>query len=98
MKEIKMDFAEYQDMVDLIERQRNIIEEFKKDSRAILFYEFPSRVSYNVKVIADEEKIKEFLIERFEEINSRLNDVIKENRGLKDELYFKKNKKGWFNF
>ena len=70
-KQIIIDYNEYEEMVSLIKKQKEAINELKKDSRVILI---DTRHDFNgcPKVIAGEQLAKEFLQKEFECLNQEL--------------------------
>lgn len=84
MKEIKMDYAEYEAMVELIKEQQKTIEEFMKESRVVLidkrYNHYNSTFIYlchNVpKIITTDESLaKEYLKKEFNELADQFIEV-----------------------
>lgn len=84
MKEIRMEYSEYEAMVELIKEQQNTIEEFKKESRVVLidkrFSGYNSRISwYNSgvpKIISvDDTLAKEYLKTEFDNLSKQFIEV-----------------------
>ena len=84
MKEIRMQYSEYEAMVELIKAQQNAIKEFKKESRVVLIDERYS--SYNSKlnwfnngvpkIVATDELLgKEYLKEEFDNLSKSFIEV-----------------------
>ena len=103
MKTIKMDYSEYEEMVELIKTQQDTIEEFKKQPNVVLVDE---RYNYGCgnrnwysgripKVVSDTEKAKEMMKEEFDHL-------FKETRELEEQIIRlqqpkqKVKKKGWW--
>ena len=108
MKEIRMEYREYQNMVKTIESQEKIIEDFKKSKNVILIDErydyYSSRVNgrYGIRVpriICDPSVAKIALKTEFENLQEKIKSIQKkieedELNNRREEL--NKKKKSWF--
>jgi predicted transcriptional regulator len=80
-KEIKMDYAEYEQMVSLIKEQQKVIEEFKKESKVVLIedreyfrtrYDVPFTYNRVPKIVTTDETLaKEYLKEKFDDLSKQ---------------------------
>ena len=101
MKEIRMEYSEYEAMVELIKEQQKAIEEFKKESRVVLIDErfsgYNSRISWcnNIpKIISvDENLAKEYLKTEFDNLSKDFIGVRENLLRLQQEKEPKKYKK-----
>ena len=89
MKEIKMDYAEYEEMMSLIKEQQKVIEEFKKESRVVLIKDrehfsmryYNTALFYNQvpKIVATDETLaKEYLKEKFDDLSKQFSRLEKD--------------------
>jgi hypothetical protein len=113
MKEIKMDYAEYEEMMSLIKEQQKVIEEFKKESRVVLIFErsyIPNpRLSWFdsivPKIITNDETIaKEYLKNEFDSLSKQFTHlekvVSKEyfSNPIKEDKPQERKKSSWWPF
>lgn len=84
MKEIKMEYSEYEAMFELIKEQQKIIEELKKEGRVVLMRDrlTPSQSKYSwftwvvPEIISvDENLAKEYLQEEFNGLSKSLKEA-----------------------
>ena len=102
MKEIRMEFKEYEKMVELIQTQQNQIEEFKKGSNIIVVdqrYNYaPNRFNWFCgkvpKIVGDESKAKEMLQTEFNYLHDEMKSMQVEMKMLQKEQ--KPEKKRWW--
>ena len=107
-KELKMPLKEYQEMVDLIKKQNEVIAEFKKESRIVLIdnrYHGVGYSSYGIPRIisADEDLAKEYLKKEFDALHENYNSVKKslenyqkaERESVKEPVKIKKTFLWW---
>jgi len=113
-KEIKMDYAEYEEMVSLIKEQQKVIEEFKKESRVVLIEDREYfRIRFNVPftynkvpkiVTTDETLAKEYLKEKFDDLSKQfinLEKVISNpdlSNPIKEDKPQERKKSSWLSF
>lgn len=90
-KILQIDYDEYQNLLNIVKTQEELIKEFKKDRRVILIDE---RYSYRTmhsfqsipKVIGDEVLIKEFLNAEYETAANLLAEMTLSNFKLKARI------------
>lgn len=82
MKEIRMDYSEYEKMVQTIKEQQETINELKKDSKVILVdhrFESCSRLEWLCggcpKVIGDEKLAKQYLKDEFDSLSKEFMEL-----------------------
>jgi hypothetical protein len=96
---IKMDYEEYQNLLDLIKEQENCINEFRKQPNVVLV---DSRYGYSIgshhvpRVTGDEEKAKQMmksefdnLLIRYDGLESQYNELKKKNNNTKKSFWSK---------
>jgi hypothetical protein len=99
MKEIRMNYAEYEEMINLIKTQQDAIEELKKQSNVILVDErhshgpmgrffYSSRIP---KIVGNSDKAKQMLKEEFDLLYIQTRNL--ESRIVERET--NQNKKNW---
>lgn len=102
MKEIRMDFNEYEKMVELIKTQQNQIEEFKKGDNIVVVDErynyAPDRFNWSCgkvpKIVGNESKAKEMLQAEFNHLHDEMKSMQEKIYRLQKEQ--KLEKKGWW--
>jgi hypothetical protein len=94
-KEIKMDYEEYETMLNLIKTQNEVIEKFKKGSNVVLidnrFGGFDSRLAslgvFIPRIVATDDLLaKEYLQEEFKYLERRLEDAEQRIKSYKDHI------------
>lgn len=103
MKEIRMPYSEYEEMIKLIKEQEDFINEFKKDSKVVLIV---SELSYGITnrlipriITTDELLAKEYLKEEFNKLSNSVKELNSRYFNLqKDERHKEEKKKSWWSF
>jgi hypothetical protein len=108
MKEIRMEYSEYEAMVELIKEQQKAIEEFKKESRVVLIDErysgYNSRIDWCnngvPKIISIDAKLaKEYLKTEFDNLSKQFIEVKESLIRLEQENKPKERKNSsWWSF
>ena len=108
MKEIRMEYSEYEAMVELIKEQQKAIEEFKNESRVVLidkrFSDYNSRIVWCnngvPKIISNDATLaKEYLKTEFDNLSKQFIEVKESLLRLQQENKPKERKKSsWWSF
>lgn len=108
MKEIRMDYSEYEMMIQTMKNQKEVIDEFKKDSRVVLidnrYFHGTANSFLNYgcpKVIADENLAKEYLQQEFDALSEHLVEARSTIVRMQEETWKKpkkEKKSSWWSF